>query len=254
MKNDILSETGKTCFAVVFFIAVLSVVFVSMLEAQVVQDSTKADVETFPDSNSKFIAEASFSFGFGVKNMTVGQTTDNKDVNMSAGGGVGGSLDLYYRISPFAELGLTGGYQSSSLSVDLKNAKGSFNRGFLLTTIKYGIPVSATGVLKFGGGIGYYIPGDLDLDMGSVSGGGHNVYSYDGSIGFHLTGEYEIINSPNFSWGFGMNYYNVSYNLNLVKSNGVTIPINLLPAQVKNDVMKLDGGGIDFSVFIAFYL
>lgn len=254
MKNDNLKQIAKTCFAAALMIATLSVGFASISEAQVVQDSGKASNATIPDSSSKFKVELYLNFGFGVKNITVGQTTDNQDVSISGGGGFGGNLDLCYRISPFVELDLALGSQESSLSKEIENAEGTFNRGFLLTTMKYGIPVSATGILKFGGGIGYYIPRDLDVDASKVSGGGHNVYSYDGSFGFHLTGDYEMLTSPRLSWGFGMKYYNVSYDLKSAKNNGVSVPINLLLQAVKNDVMKLDGGGIDFSVFIAVYL
>ncbi len=128
------------------------------------------------------------------------------------------------------------------------------SRTTLLATLKYVIPVSSVGMLKFGGGIGYYVPGDLDLDFSTVSGGGHNVYSFDSNIGFHLAGDYEMVISPRFSWGFGMTYTNISYDLTSLKSNGTNIPLTFLSTQVKNDLTHLDGSSVDFSIFIAVWL
>jgi hypothetical protein len=52
----------------------------------------------------------------------------------------------------------------------------------------------------------------------------------------------------------GLKYYNVSYDLNSFTSNGISFPIALLPQTVKDQTMKLDGSGIDLTVFIVFGL
>ena len=58
--------------------------------------------------------------------------------------------------------------------------------------------------------MGYYIPGNLDVDASEVSGGGHNIYSYTSSTGFHIIGEFEhflskiSISGNKCSWGIGL--------------------------------------------------
>jgi hypothetical protein len=221
-------------------------------KAQTVQSEVKMDTVTATAGGDNI--EAFLNFGFGATNLKVGQTTQNEDVTMSGGGGVSVGMNMCHTISPSLEAILTGAYQNSTLSKKLENAEGSFSRLYLLATLKYRIPVSASGTIKIGGGLGYYLPGSLDLDFSKVSSGGHNVFEYNTALGFHLTCDYEIFVSPMFSWGFGMKYYNVSYNLASATSNGLSVSINSIPQSIRNDVEKLDGTGVDLSAFVSFYL
>ncbi|MGD1044375.1 MAG: hypothetical protein ABR936_03480 [Bacteroidota bacterium] len=245
--------SNKNYFTTVFLIFVFMVCSFSQAEAQVVPDTNKT-VAINIDNSGKFFAAASFIVGGGLKNIKVGTATNNSDVTISGGGGIGGNLALGYGISSSLEVSLAGGTQSSTLSPKVDNAEGSFNRTIFLATLKDKIPITSTGIIKVGAGLGYYIPSDLDLDFTKISGGGHNVFSYDSKIGFHLTCDYEMFTASKFSWGFGLKYYNVTYNLKSVKSNGTIVSINSMSSDLKNETMELDGSGIDLSVFIAICL
>jgi len=177
-----------------------------------------------------------------------------KMLRSAGAGGVSGKLVLCYGLSSSWELSAAGGYQESALYPKVENAEGSFSRIILLTTLKYHIPWTLSGTLKIGGGVGYYSPGDLDIDLSNVSGGAHNIFSYESNIGFHLTCDYELESTSRFSWGLGLKYYNTSYNLQSAKSNGVSVPINFLPQELKDETMKLDGNGIDLTIFVVVLL
>jgi hypothetical protein len=240
---------GNILFSVILFIA-----GITYSTAQDFTPVDNIDTTTLINTSGKFRIDGSFTLGAGLKRLTVGKTTDNVDVTMSGGGGMSGMIGLDYGITSSIEFNATGGYQFSSLVPQVKNAEGSFSRIIFLTGLKYTIPVASSNLIKIGGGFGYYIPGDLDVDISSVSGGGHNIYSYDGNAGIHLTCDYETFDATNLSWGMGLKYYNVSYDLNSFTSNGISFPIALLPQTVKDQTMKLDGSGIDLTVFIVFGL
>jgi hypothetical protein len=248
--------TDSTNRTILFVVPILILLFVLpfSLIAGDEQNSTGTDSLMSIYSNRTFSFEFTMFLGFGTKNLTVAKTTDNEDVTMSGGGGIGGILSAYYNINPSLEAGISYGTQSSSLSKKVDNAEGNFDRSQLLMTAKYGIPLSASGILKLGGGLGYYMSGNLDMDFSKVTSGAHNVYTYDNSIGFHIVVDYVMPISASFSWGAGLRYYNVSYDLKTAKSNGTSIPLNILPASIKDDIGKLDGSGFDFSIFIAYNL
>lgn len=234
----------------IFFYAMMFMVLITHSRAQDFTANNNIDTTTRIDTGGKFRIEGSFTVGAGLKQLTVGKTTDNVDVTMSGGGGMSGMIGFDYGINSSIEFNAAGGYQYSSLVPQVKNAKGSFSRIIFLTGLKYTIPIASSNLLKIGGGFGYYIPGDLDVDISSVSGGGHNIYSYDGNAGFHFSCEYEMFDASNLSWGMGLKFYTVSYDLKSLTSNGVPYPINLLSQTVKDQTMKLDGSGIDLTVFI----
>lgn len=251
MQSQNLARVRKSYLATLLCVVALTTSAVSFSEAQTHRDSIKTGTTRLPDMSGKFRAQASFDGGIGLKSIKLAETKDNQDVDISAGGGFGGSLSISYGISSSWELSLTAGLQKSELSVTVENAEGQINRTVLLATMKYGTPAFSSGILRFGGGIGLYIPGDLDLDFSKVSGGGHNAYSYDPSVGFHMTGDYEMPISSTWSWGFGVKFYFVTYSLKSAQSNGINIPIKLLPQETKNDVTNLNGGGFDLTAFIA---
>ena len=181
-------------------------------------------------------------------------TTDNKDIKISGGGGIGGALILGYCLTREFDLSVGFGIQNSSLQPKVENAEGDFLRTIIFDTVKYRIPVATKGLLRFGVGAGYYNPGDLDLDMSKVPEGGHNIYSYESSVGFHITAEYEGFISEKTSWTAGLKYYNVTYNLETAKSDGLSIPIALLPNEIKDEIGELNGSGVNLTVSLNLYL
>jgi len=197
--------------------------------------------------------EGSLLLGIGLKDHVIGKTNENEDINISGGGGFGGNLLLGYSLSPVWDLGIEVGIQNSSLQPAVENASGKFFRTFLSAKIKYRLPVSSSGSVNFGGGVSYYIPGELDIDASSVSAGAHNIYGYDNAIGFQLLGEYEGLFTSSLGWILGLKYYSVTYDLNSAKSNGINVPIGELPSEIKSELEKLDGSGIDLVLSLAYY-
>jgi hypothetical protein len=187
-------------------------------------------------------------FGLGIDDLTVGETTEGDDITISGGGGLGGHIAAIYAITTAIESSIGIGYEFSSLTPNVKNADGIFPRVLIDATVKYRFAVGSGGLLKIGGGPGYYIPGDLDIDMSKVSGGGHNIYGYKNTAGFHITGEYEGYIDHRFSWLAGLKYYSVSYELESSRLDGIRVPVDLLPQELKNEVGSLDGSGVDIIV------
>lgn len=214
------------------------------------------------DPTGKPRLQASLFGGIGSEKHTVGETTDNETVTISGGGAVGLDLEAGFYLSSSVVISGAFGFQKSSLSQKVEDADGSFSRTFVRSTLKISLPVAEVNKINIGGGIGYYIAGDLDLDLSKVNlpGAAHNIYSYKSSAGFHVLAEFERSipswSSPtaNWSWGIGLRYDVVKYDLKSVTSDGVSIPLNSLSQDIKNDLMELDGSGVDIFGYLALYL
>lgn len=247
----------------VFAVVLLSMGLIPRAEAEEASQFAWAGGQNPTDTAGRFRVQATFFGGAGVDEHKVGEAapsndpTDTEDLTISGGGGMGGSITLGYAVIPSLEVSLAAGFQNSTLSPSVDNADGSFSRTVLQATLAYAIPVGSSGQVKLGGGMGYYIPGDLDLDFSELSGGGHNVYGYNAATGFHITGGYEHVLSgwsalsATWSWGVGVTYYGVTYELDSATMDGVSTPIESLPAAITDELGELDGGGYDLTLFIA---
>ncbi|UCD83712.1 MAG: hypothetical protein JSU92_10495 [Deltaproteobacteria bacterium] len=202
------------------------------------------------DTVNRFRVEASFFLGLGIEKIKVGVTDDGDTISISGGGGLGGEITFGYGIYSMMEIDLTAGIYHSGLEPSVENADGSFNRGPFLATLKFNIPVTDSGQIKLGGGGGYYISGDLDVDTSQAPGGAHETIAYDNAFGYHITGEYEYFFFNNPSIIFGLKYYNVTYDAESYTMNGVSIPVDLLADKVR----ELNGSGVDFFFALAWYI
>jgi len=220
-------------------------------------DTTSINYFSF---SKKFRIETSFFAGSGFEKFDVFKTTQDKIIELSPGGGFGGKLSLGYCLSSLFNINIEFGTQNSTLSQKLENADGNFSRTFLLGTARYKIPITGKSSINIGGGSGYYMGGKLDIDASKIAGGGHNIYGYENTIGFHVIGEYEHFISKfsflnaRWSWCIGLKYYYITYKLNSASSNGVSIPLNLLQSDIKDEVGKLNGSGIDVLFSIIMHL
>ncbi len=192
--------------------------------------------------------------GFGLDNHKLGVTEDDEDIEISAGGGVGGTFAIGMPLGDYIDIGVGIGYQVSELTPEVKNAEGKFERTCFRTDIEYKVPISSIFRVYLGAGFGYYIPGDLDLDFSELYEGAHNVYSYDDGMGFHITFGFESYRpSSSMFWRLGVIYSSVTYDLNAVESDGVEIPIEYLSSDIMDEVGELDGGGFDFYLSLGYY-
>jgi len=203
--------------------------------------------------DSRWHAGVNFLLGIGLDEHTVGKTNENEDIKMSGGGGIGGALRLGYGLSPGWDLNFGFALQNSSLQPQVENAKGNFLRTVLVADIKYCISIAAAGFINLGGGIGYFIPGDLDMDLSKVTGGAHNIFSYDNTWGFRLLAEYEGFFNNDLGWIIGLTYTQVNFKLKSALSNGIALSAEQLPAAIKNDIGELDGSSIDLVLSLVYY-
>lgn len=211
------------------------------------------------DPTGKVRFEAAVGGGAGSDEIDVAVTTTDEIISISGGGGPGFGVEVGYCPSSSVEIGGSVGYQVSGLSEKVANADGSFDRTFLRGTVKYRIPVSPSGVIKVGAGGGYYLAGDLDLEMSKVPNGHHDIFTYNSAPGFHVGGEYERYISSwssetaGWSWGIGIRYYSVTYDLDSMTRDGMSIPLSLLKPVFKEALMELAGSGFDVFVQFALY-
>ena len=145
-------------------------------------------------------------------------------------------------MNPYVEIDLTGEIQHSWLKPRVKNVDVGFNRYPLLSTLKFKIPVLYNAQLKFGSGVGFYIPGDLHIDISKYPDGTNDIIKYNGAIGYHITGEFEYFASRFWSFMLGLKYHNVTYDVDSATVDGVSVPVEIFIDKVR----KLNGSGVYF--------
>jgi hypothetical protein len=183
--------------------------------------------------------------GFGLDSIKVGETSGGEDVKISGGGGFGGGATLGYGLSRSVDIDGTLGFQVSGLLPAVENARGTFSRSFLLATVKYKIPFRENLQWKLGAGVGYYMGGELDIDIDQgILNGGHTVVDYKNATGFHATGELEIALQRNLVLAVGLKYYKVDYKAETATFNGISVPVSSLTDEYRN----FNGDGVDVTV------
>lgn len=205
------------------------------------------------DITSQWRIEGAGLLGVGIKNHEVGKTTEDEKISISGGGGYGGTLILGYGFSPQFDVSIGAGIQNSTLIPKVKNADGSFLRTMFLATLKYKKPITSRGLLNIGAGLDFFSPGDLDINASKVAEGGHNIYSYKESTGFHLLAEYEGFINNKLSWIIGLKYYYVTYKLKSANLDGLSVPSSVLPDELKKEVANLNGSGVDMIMSLNMY-
>ncbi len=228
---------------------------------EVIKDEYQKEIREKPkvviDPSKKFRIEGSMLVGGGIEKIDLGKDTSGNDISISGGGGFGGAIAVGYGLFSKLDIDLMTGYQSSpfihhdSDKDERDDADGSFSRISLLTTLKYKIPMPVQnkmqGQIKVGGGIGYYIPVQLDINTSQIPGGTHDIVKYNSTIGYHITTELEGFIVSSFSTILGIKYYNVTYDANSATIDGVSVPVVLLDDKAR----KLNGSGFDIILAIA---
>ena len=240
---------SKSFIPVFLFLSTL-LFSISPLSAQDTEESGQFGY----DLAGKWNLAVYLNLGAGLDDHEVGQTSENKPVNISGGGGYGGAFSIGYGLNQKFEVAADLGFQDSPLVPDVENADGSFMRTILSASLRYRLPVASEALLVFGAGAGYYGPDDMDIDMSKVAGGGHNIFKYDSGFGPHVTAEYVGFINDKFTWTAGLKYYYVKYSLNSAVLDGINVPAGSLPDAIKNEIGELDGSGIDLIVSFHMYL
>lgn len=232
----------------------LCVIFVFFFFNTYAQETQQphTEVTNLIDQKNDFKVNLVLFAGPGMEKINVGRTTEDKDITISGGGGVGLTAVIGYLITTRFETNLGIGFQNCTLSEKVENAEGSFSKTVFSLTAKYIIPVRHNGQINFGGGLGYYIPGDMDIDGSKVPNGAHEITTYDPSIGFHILADYEgffDLSTNLMSWNVGLQYTAVNFEATAFKRNGISYDASLL----KDEFKDLNGSCINLVAGISLY-
>ncbi|MEK6743421.1 MAG: hypothetical protein AABZ15_07425 [Nitrospirota bacterium] len=209
----------------------------------------KPEASEVLSTKGKLKLEISAMMGGGSKSIDLGTTTSGDAVKVSGGGGAGLAITAGYGLSEYLDFDVSLGGQASTERPAVENADASFSRGFLRASLKVLVPVRDRLRFKFGGGVGIYGGGELDVDTTRIVGGSRNIVKYDDATGAHLSGELEALIRNDFTVVAGLRLYSVKYKANSYEQNGVAQPVSTL----RDDVRNLDGGGADFFIGLAKY-
>ncbi|MDA8098564.1 MAG: hypothetical protein M0042_02925 [Nitrospiraceae bacterium] len=200
-------------------------------------------------TKGKFNVELGLIGGVGFKQVDVGKITGGDHLWFSAGGGYGAEVTIGYGATDRTEVDLTLGGQESVEMPDNPDADVTFQRGFVLATGKYVVPVNDRMRFKIGGGIGRYSAGRLEVHTFGVGGGVLGVVDYNPAYGLHLSGDFEGFFATNTAFVAGVRLSTVRYKAMQYVKDGTLQPLEDLSGDFRN----LYGGGADFTIRIARY-
>jgi hypothetical protein len=236
----------------IFLLFVLLLVIVSGNYAQVIENipqNKSADgyqQEKVRHFRIGFISIA----GVGFNKIPLGVTDEGKEVKISAGGGIGMGFDLGYSFNPKFEFSLAYTYKVTDLSMDINNASGSFEHGNFMLTGKYKTRMFTKVSFNFGGGIGLYNAGNMDIDFSEVPDGDRYVCRYKTAFGVHALAEVQLPIGKKWSLNAGGTIYGVNYNqMKSFDLNSSSVPVDMSPSEFK----RLKGSGADIYTKISFH-
>ncbi len=186
--------------------------------------------------------------GLGLSEPIIGTTSSGEDVTLSGGGGVGALLTVGRGIREMWDLDFTLGYQMSLLTPEPSGADGGFTRSMALLTMKHRARMDNRSWIKYGFGLGYYLPGDYEVDDPTLP----LLIEYKAAPGAHLTLEYETAlgdKSNIMTFVFGLKYTYVVYEAESANVIGLDRPLSMLSQELRD----LDGSGVDLIIGITAY-
>ncbi|MGC8823158.1 MAG: DUF2846 domain-containing protein [Bacteroidales bacterium] len=187
----------------------------------------------------------SFGLGGGFASIPVVKINDNKESNISFGGGFVFGFKYGYELSKYFDLAFDACYQFSSLSPTINNGDVTFKRWIFSLTPSLIIPISdgETMRIKLGAGIDGYVENSLNFHLSKISGGFSEDWSYKNTAGYHVSVIFEMNASSNWSFNYGLKWYTVSYSF---ESGGLHYPTD-------NNLKEPNGSGIDLVVGIYYH-
>jgi hypothetical protein len=166
------------------------------------------------------------------------------EVTLSTGGGYFLGGEYGYRFSKNFELTFSAAFEGSTLSRELSNADGSFNRIAANLTPALIIPIKGGSIinLRLGAGLGFYSSGTMKIDGSQIVPGQKFSLHYNNATGFHGLFALNAKFAERASMEFGLKYVNVRYKFKSMDPMGtVTDP----------DLLDPDGSGIFF--YLGYY-
>lgn len=202
-----------------------------------------------------FRVEGIMNLGFGFTKNNTGLILENgDDVTISPGGGMGFGAVLGYTFWQHLDGSVGIAYQTSAMDKIITNAKGHFSRILLSPAVQYFFTLKFKNArLGFGAGASIAAGSSMNLDAHKVQGGAHNIYRYAVAVGPSGQCMYYYPFNQRVTFNFGCKIYQLKYRLNRVESDGKEIPVSKLPADILEDVEKLDGSGIDLVIGMSYH-
>lgn len=178
------------------------------------------------------------SGGFGFEKYPWFVDEDGNDVKLSSGGGFGIGAEYGHQFGKKFDLSVNWFYQGSSLSKQLKNASGSFNRMGITITPALVIPIKGGEILRFrlGVGPGFYSLGTMKIDASEIN-GQKFTFKYNTAAGFHGSFMFESNIMERGAMELGIRYSGIRYKLNENQSTHTSSD---------DEILKPNGSGIDF--------
>jgi hypothetical protein len=198
----------------------------------------KLDIQNNPLILPKNRFGLNANMGGGFESFPMATTNVGKESTISFGGGYGIGLKYGHEFNKHFDLAIDLNYQFSDLIPFLNNADVTFGRGIISITPSYILPIDGGDAMriKFGAGLDDYFGSALTIDLSKLTNGFNDEWKYKNSLGYHLSAIFELNISDNWSFNYGLKWYNVSYSFN--KSNHRYPTVNKLKSP--------NGSGIDF--------
>jgi hypothetical protein len=182
--------------------------------------------------------------GFGFEKQPWFIDTKGNEITLSTGGGYSIGAEYAYRFSRNFELSFAAAFEGSTLSKELSNADGSYNRMAATLTPALIIPIKGGSILnlRLGAGLGHYSSGTMKIDGSQIVPGQKFSLHYNNATGFHGLFAFNAKFAERASMEFGLKYVNVKYKFKSMDPMGtVTDP----------DLLDPDGSGIFF--YLGYY-
>lgn len=200
------------------------------------------------EPTSATLAELVLDGGVGFNQIPI-FTTGTENIYLSPGGGFSFGARLLRRIPSF-EFSMGATFSISLLSRTVSNANAYFQRFLVDPQVKYLIKLKDGNFINPGAGIGVYMGGKMDIDARKIQGGERDIFKYNTSVGYFLSGEYEWTKLQTLTIAVGARYYNIRYDLSSVSVNNISFPTR----NVRYEFAALDGSGIDLMIRLRFKL
>jgi hypothetical protein len=176
--------------------------------------------------------------GAGFKKIPVVTLNDGTTASISFGNGVLVQLDYLLVFGRHFDLEIGVGGQFGELDKTVSNGSVDFTRSILSFTPSYVIPLTPDDnmSLKLGAGIDYLYGAVLSIDLSKVPGGFKDDWSYNSSLGEHVSMVLMVNSSKRWTFTVGVQYRNASYTFGEGNSRTPSDP----------DMKNPNGSGVDF--------
>jgi hypothetical protein len=221
--------------------------------------TSERDIDNKLKKSSLLYSSLNIGINVTSNRMELFEYDDGTKIGISRNGVVGIGAIVGYTTSLNFDFSLGFYLYHSELTGQPENASAIFNKFYFNPVIKYVIE-NKSNKLALNYGVGLLLTNQpwLDIDGSEVPGGAHNKFQFNNAIGatFHL----ELQNgssaqNENVIWKVYVKYNLLTYKLKTAMLDDINWPLDILPDEIKSEVMELnsDGFEIGFAIGIPIY-